>query len=97
MEKSQVSIFLQEKNETIKTKTGSKYKGLLNCKDVLSISNNDRVELNFSSLECGLDLMTHFQTIECAKAEIGALLVEEPCRCHLNRGIKVDIPRDKSY
>lgn len=35
------------------------------------------VELNFSPLECGLDLMTHFQGLVYAEAEVGALLVQE--------------------
>lgn len=56
-------------------------------------------EWSFVSLPVrrGLDFMTHFQTTECAKAEIGAFLAEEPGRCHLNPVMEVDIPRDKSY
>ena len=53
--------------------------------------------LLYSPLAWGLDFMTHFQTTECAKAEIGAFLVEEHSRCHLNPVMEVDIPRDKSY
>ena len=63
LEKSQVSLFVQEKkkNATIKTKTGSKYRGLLNYKDTGILKNNVRVELNFPPLEGVLDLITHFQ------------------------------------
>lgn len=80
----------------LKKKTSSKYKGLLNFKAILSIKNNSRVELNFSPLQRGLGLVTHFKELSMQREDY-SLLVEKPSRYHAGQLFKFNSTSDKSY